>query len=234
MQELDRRIKDGTDRMASTLHFWVSEDLRVLWENGLEIARRVAGSEISPTEAFEYMVAEFIATWSNGGSAEAEEKDDSPVPDAHPAEAEPAPEPLFPFANPLPLPFDPCELALGPEPKTPFDRQFKTLVLDRDHWRCTYPGCSARSELHVHHIQFRSRCGPHELWNGTTRCAFHHGLVHAEPIAVKGRAPHPLAWTPPKLLREVLERKRNRRPLWAGELEVREFPHEMPEELVAT
>jgi HNH endonuclease len=249
-QELDRRIREGTDRMASMLHFWVSDDLRVLWENGLELARKAAGTEISPTEAFELMVAEFIATWAEGGAPVEESDELSVVPESEPeCEPSPASEPgssevetpavVFPFAEPLPI--DRVRGAAGPcvengiaacEP--PFDRAFRKQVLDRDQWQCTYPGCSARRELHVHHVRFRSHGGPNELWNCTTLCAFHHALLHAGQIALNGRAPRELEWTPPMLMREVLERRRNRPAFWPGELEVREFPREVEAALAST
>jgi HNH endonuclease len=233
VQELDRRIKDGTDRMASMLHFFVSEDLRILWENALEIARRTAGAEISSTEAFEYMVAEFIATYANGGAqVEKEREDVAPEPEPEPIES-PASSLLFPFAEALPLEAPQKELGLDVERtfedcRKPFDREFRQLVLDRDEWKCSYPGCNGRRELHVHHIVFRSQGGQNAPWNCTVLCAFHHALLHAGQISVKGRAPHELDWTPPKLMREVLERKRNRRATWVGELEVREFARQAP------
>jgi hypothetical protein len=239
VQELDRRIKDGTDRMAGMVQFWVTEDVRVLWENALETARRVAGVELSPAQAFEYMVAEFIATWGAGGESsqecnakqvgegsEPESREESaPVPgpgaavshdaddvgEADPAEPEKNPGPVFPFADPIEL-----QDHVG-------DSAFQRRVLDRDQWKCTYPGCNARCELTVHHIIFRSQGGPDEMWNAITLCRFHHQLLHAGQIALKGRAPHELEWTPPRLMREVLARRRNRPARWVGELEVREF-----------
>jgi hypothetical protein len=233
VQELDRRIKDGTDRLAGMVQFWVAEDVRVLWENALETARRVAGVELSPAQAFEYMIAEFIATWGAGGESsnecshkEAEERgepesgeESAPVPEVEsvvlPGAAEPdeSPAPLFPFAEPIDL---------GGH----VDPAFQRSVLDRDKWKCTYPGCNARRELTVHHIIFRSQGGPDELWNAVTLCRFHHGLLHTGQIGVKGRAPDKLEWTPPRLMKEVLERRRNRPARWVGELEVREFPRD--------
>jgi hypothetical protein len=218
--ELDRRIQDGTDRMASMLRLWLTEDVRVLWENGLEIARRVAGVELSPVQAFEYMVAEFLATWGNGG-APAEECGSADRVAAPPIE----PDLLVPQSPPLPL-FAETETSIDAR----LEERFRKLILERDGWKCRYPGCNARKELHVHHIEFRSHGGPDEAWNGIVLCAFHHELLHTGHISVKGRAPHELAWTPPKLIREVLDRRRNRPALWVGELEVREFPEETPDD----
>ena len=38
---------------------------------------------------------------------------------------------------------------------------------ERDDFRCTVPACSARKNLHSHHIIFRSHQGPDEPWNRT-------------------------------------------------------------------
>ena len=73
------------------------------------------------------------------------------------------------------------------------------------------------------HVVFRSRGGGDEPWNLTVLCAFHHGLVHSGQIGVSGRAPLALEWTPPKLMRAVLERRRNRPSPWLADLEVRQW-----------
>jgi len=66
---------------------------------------------------------------------------------------------------------------------------------ERDGFRCTAPGCSARRELRSHHIVFRSAGGPDEPWNRTTLCAFHHQRgVHAGTVRCRGRAPDALAF----------------------------------------
>ena len=60
-------------------------------------------------------------------------------------------------------------------------------------------------------------------WNLTVVCNFHHDLIHKKHIGVKGRAPHALEWTPPKLMRAVLDRRRKGPSIWLGELDVREW-----------
>jgi 5-methylcytosine-specific restriction endonuclease McrA len=52
-------------------------------------------------------------------------------------------------------------------------------VLNRDGWRCRYPHCQLRNNLHCHHVQFRSEGGPDESWNLLTLCSFCHDEVHA-------------------------------------------------------
>lgn len=60
----------------------------------------------------------------------------------------------------------------------------------RDGFRCTAPGCTARRNLHAHHVVFRSAGGPDVPWNRTTLCAFHHLRgVHARTVSCQGRAP---------------------------------------------
>ena len=68
-------------------------------------------------------------------------------------------------------------------------------VFARDQWRCAVPGCSKRSNLHDHHIRFRSRGGSNELSNRVTICAAHHlhGL-HAGIIRATGTAPDAIVW----------------------------------------
>ncbi len=57
---------------------------------------------------------------------------------------------------------------------------------ERDGWRCTVPGCTARRNLQSHHIRFRSAGGPDVPWNRTTLCASHHQRgVHEGRIAIR-------------------------------------------------
>ena len=67
---------------------------------------------------------------------------------------------------------------------------------ERDGFRCTVPGCTARRNLHSHHIVFRSARGPDVPWNRTTLCAFHHHRgVHDGRVRIRGRAPDGLVYT---------------------------------------
>jgi hypothetical protein len=66
-------------------------------------------------------------------------------------------------------------------------------VFARDGWRCTAPGCSSFSNLHDHHIVFRSHGGSNDLGNRTTLCAWHHLRgVHAGRVRCAGTAPEGL------------------------------------------
>ena len=65
----------------------------------------------------------------------------------------------------------------------------------RDGFRCTVPGCTARRNLHSHHIRFRSHGGEDEPANRTALCAFHHQQgVHAGRVRSAGRAPRELVF----------------------------------------
>jgi hypothetical protein len=68
-------------------------------------------------------------------------------------------------------------------------------VFERDGWRCAVPGCTARRNLHDHHLLFRSRGGGNERNNRVTLCAWHH--LHGIPrgiIRAWGRAPDAVRW----------------------------------------
>ncbi|HKB07763.1 MAG TPA: hypothetical protein VKF61_05730, partial [Candidatus Polarisedimenticolia bacterium] len=68
-------------------------------------------------------------------------------------------------------------------------------ILERDNWRCKVPGCTSRSGLNAHHIQFRSQQGGNETENLVTLCVGHHqGGLHAGHLRCSGRAPDSLWW----------------------------------------
>jgi hypothetical protein len=75
--------------------------------------------------------------------------------------------------------------------------QFRDYAdFERDGFRCTVPGCTARRGLESHHVRFLSAGGPDESWNRTTLCAFHHQRgVHAGRVCIAGRAPGALVYT---------------------------------------
>lgn len=212
VRDLEKRMRDGTDNLASTIHFWMTDPQRGTWDNALEICRRVSGAQISPGEALELIAGEFIATYAHllredGDTLDGEaESTSSPMVDDDvvcPAEE-----------DVLPAPFETEPSALD---------EAKREVLARDDYQCRYPSCSARSMLHVHHIMFRSRGGSDEPGNLVTLCALHHRMLHGEVIGVSGRAPDELSWRPPKLMELALER-RARNGLFVGELDVKLWP----------
>ncbi len=82
------------------------------------------------------------------------------------------------------------------------DRDFRRRtaefnILARDGFQCTSPRCNARTNLNVHHIDFRSQGGSDDPSNLTTLCAACHlqGVHTRATIAVGGMAPHDLRWS---------------------------------------
>ncbi|MEW6279873.1 MAG: HNH endonuclease signature motif containing protein [Candidatus Eremiobacterota bacterium] len=53
-------------------------------------------------------------------------------------------------------------------------RGLRRKVLERDRYRCSSPGCTARANLHLHHIHYRSRGGKSVLGNLGAYCAACH------------------------------------------------------------
>ncbi len=72
---------------------------------------------------------------------------------------------------------------------------YPSAVFQRDGWRCTVPGCHARTNLTPHHVIRRSRGGGNEMANLTTVCWSHHlEGIHRGLVSVSGRAPDQLVW----------------------------------------
>ena len=68
-------------------------------------------------------------------------------------------------------------------------------VFARDRWRCAVPICTARRELHDHHVVFRSRGGSNERENRISICVWHHLRgVHAGRVRAEGEAPDGITW----------------------------------------
>ena len=67
--------------------------------------------------------------------------------------------------------------------------RLRRQVFARDHHRCTVPGCRSARNLDVHHLQFRSHGGPHDIQNLTVLCSAHHGFLHEGKLRVSGKAP---------------------------------------------
>ena len=63
-------------------------------------------------------------------------------------------------------------------------------------WRCFGPGCTARSSLEDHHLQYLSQGGdPLDLGNRICLCGFHHRQgEHGQLARCRGRAPLDVEW----------------------------------------
>jgi hypothetical protein len=65
----------------------------------------------------------------------------------------------------------------------------------RDGFVCSNPVCTARRDLHAHHIEFRSHGGTDDPENRTVLCAGCHRLLHVvQSLGVTGKAPTGLRW----------------------------------------
>jgi len=62
-------------------------------------------------------------------------------------------------------------------------------VLARDGHCCTVPGCRRNVGLDLHHIEFQSHGGGHELGNLSVLCDLHHRAVHRGKLVIRGTAP---------------------------------------------
>jgi hypothetical protein len=68
-------------------------------------------------------------------------------------------------------------------------------IFARDGWRCAVPVCTARRNLHDHHLVFRSRGGGNGRENRITLCAWHHLRgIHAGRVRAAGEAPGTVSW----------------------------------------
>ena len=85
--------------------------------------------------------------------------------------------------------------AAGPErATTTVTARKREQVLARDGYCCAVPGCRRNIGLDLHHIEFQSRGGGHELSNLTTICDLHHRAVHYGKLTIRGRAPDHLTF----------------------------------------
>ena len=78
-------------------------------------------------------------------------------------------------------------------------KEYKALLLsvfDRDNWRCRMPSCGRRSNLHAHHIIFRSHGGDDAEWNLITLCSTCHDAVHDRWLLLEGDATTGVTFTP--------------------------------------
>jgi hypothetical protein len=72
----------------------------------------------------------------------------------------------------------------------------RASIYERDGYRCSVPGCTARSRLESHHPKFISQGGAEkDPANQTTLCwHHHHNGAHGGLLHVRGRAPLDLTW----------------------------------------
>jgi hypothetical protein len=96
-------------------------------------------------------------------------------------------------------------------------RRVRRAVRARDLGCCRWPGCNARASIHLHHIIWRSRCGPNQTANLASLCHYHHRSIHHRGWQITGDANGALTFTD-RTGRVADERTDRRRPLRPGTL----------------
>jgi len=212
-RDLERLLRDDIHTSGGKISVYLTPEQAAVWVQALELVRRVCGEEIETGLALEYIAGEFLATYQarveqdivasdEGDEVETEEEippmeTGDPVSHRPDAKAETL---ICPDTGDLPSVDARCY------------SEIHKSVLERDGYRCHYPGCSVRHGLHVHHIEHRSKFGSKQWWekndpsNLLTLCWFHHRMLHAEVIGLSGKAPEELAWRRPKVMETAYER----------------------------
>jgi hypothetical protein len=191
-RQLERQIRDQLQPGGSNVNWRLTGEQSAIVARAMEICRRMCGEEIDPGRCLELICGEFLATYEYLMEQEMEIEE---------AKAEgPRQEAVCPDSEELPPP--------TPVPYTKTQR----AVLERDEYRCQYPGCSVMCGLHPHHIEFRSHTGKKSRAesnsppNLVTICYVHHRMVHAGTIGLSGTAPAELDWRRPKLMESAVQR----------------------------
>ena len=206
VRELERRIRDGGELTGGRISIWLNQEEMAVWQRTLEVCRRVSGAEIDTAQCIEYICGEFLATYEPLDVREEERGDDEPSepseneaptgdePNKQAEQAETGAGGGSPEASEVvatlmcPDNDDPPSPVAVPYTKT------HRGVLRRDGWRCTYPSCTARMGLHVHHIEFRSRSGSkgkarsNSPGNLTVVCVIHHKMSAVAATLPPGEA----------------------------------------------
>jgi hypothetical protein len=210
VRELDQKINEERDATGVKIRAWLTQDQAAVWDQALEVCRRLNGEDLDVGRCLEYIAGEFLSTYAYlayrkeerdcGEDTMAEEQrqlEDGPFDE----EAAALELKICPDNDDLPSPTASAE----------YGRTWR-FVLERDAYRCQYPDCGARRELHVHHIVFRSHSGKkgrrrsNSPQNLVTVCVFHHRMIHAGTIGVRGEAPSALTWRRPALMEEAVRR----------------------------
>lgn len=235
VRQLDRKLQEDTDGLGVKVRIWLSKDQSPVWDNAVEVCRRLAGEDLDIGRCLELIAGDFLATYAylayhkedepspSQGLDDCEAPDDrdghrngavateEQEPDETSTECDESVE-----AKTQTL----AEMVICPEddslPSPVVADYGKTWrdVLERDGYYCQFPDCSARGQLHVHHIRYRSRSGKKSLAtsnapeNLVTLCVFHHRMLHAGVIGAKGIPPERIEWKLPELMEAALSRQR--------------------------
>jgi hypothetical protein len=202
VRELERKIRSREELVGGRVSFWLTGEQSAVWQRALEVCRRLSGANLEPSQCLELIAGEFLATYEALGGKEGHDEPEEPAPGPkEEAGAAPPDDTLMcPEGEELPSP------VAAPYSKT------HRRVLERDGYCCKYPACSSRMNLHVHHVEYRSRSGTkgkaasNSEVNCLCLCHVHHRMVHAGIIGVQGKAPDQLEWRRPKLMDEAAAR----------------------------
>jgi hypothetical protein len=212
VRELDQKINAERDAAGVKIRAWLTNDQAAVWDYALEVCRRVNGADLDVGHCLELIAGEFIATYAHRAyTIEETECVEGAMAEDH-RELENAPSDEEAAAAELRVCPDTDDLPC-PTASAQYGRTWR-FVLERDAYRCQYPDCGARKELHVHHIIFRSHSGKkgrrrsNSPQNLVTVCVFHHRMIHAGTIGVKGEAPSQLVWRRPELMENLTGRYR--------------------------
>ena len=77
-------------------------------------------------------------------------------------------------------------------------RRVRRAVTNRDCGQCRWPGCDSRYRVEVHHVEWRSQGGSHDLTNLASLCEVHHHAVHDRHWTISGNANQTLTFTAPQ------------------------------------
>ena len=162
---------DEDDEPQVRFRLRCSRRVRRLWHDVVELARRMAGAELSQGQAAEAIAAEGLS--------------------ARPATGEAWPL-LGCAAEPPP---DSEKLLRHVEAEWHAQPRHRDPIFARDGWRCAVPACTSRRNLHDHHVLFRSHGGGNTRENRVTVCAWHHLRgIHAGRVRAWGEAPDGITW----------------------------------------
>ena len=73
----------------------------------------------------------------------------------------------------------------------------RRAVYERDHGRCTFPGCERDRYLECHHVVPREAGGSHSVDNLVLACWTHHSLVHESGWSLRGDPGPNITWVRP-------------------------------------
>jgi hypothetical protein len=148
VRELEKKIRNREELVGGRVSFWLTGEQSAVWQRAVEVCRRLSGADLDPSRCLELIAGEFLATYE---ALEAKGGDEPPAGTKEEVGADPADDPLMcPEADDLPSP------VAAPYSKT------HRRVLERNGYRCTYPGCSSRMTLHVHHGSIAAGAEPKE------------------------------------------------------------------------